>query len=82
MRRRATLFGAGLLAAGSVFVTAAPAQAACFGTTNTVIVCVDPTGSTLYEDCAVIIEPPCHPVSVPGPKVWCEPTNGPLVCDS
>lgn len=80
MKLKSTLFGVGLIAAATLG-PATPAQAACFGTTNTVILCVDPTGSTLYEDCVVIIEDPCHPVSVPGPKVWCEPTNGPLVCE-
>ena len=82
MRRKWTLLGAGLAVAGSTFAVAPPALAACVGSTNTVILCVDPTGGTLYEDCVVILEPPCKPVVVPGPVVWCEPTNGPLYCDS
>lgn len=81
MRRRATLFGAGLVVAGSTFF-AAPAQAACFGSDNTVILCVDPTGGTLYEDCIYTGGSQCTPVHVPGPVVSCKPTSGPLYCDS
>ena len=80
MRRRWALLGAGLMVAGSTLAVASPAHAACLGTTNTIIVCVDPTGGTLYEDCAVIVEPPCQPVVVPGPVVWCEGAMGPN-CD-
>jgi hypothetical protein len=80
MRRKATLFGAGLMAMGGVFAMAPPALAACVGTTGTIIVCVDPTGRTLYEDCVMVVDPPCKPVSVPGPSVWCEGAMGPN-CD-
>ena len=80
MRRKWALFGAGLAVAASTLAVAPPALAACAGTTNTVIVCVDPQGAILYEDCVVIVDPPCMPVVVRGPAVWCVETNGPLYC--
>lgn len=79
MRRRATLFGAGLLVAGSMFV-ATPAQAGplvCVGTASTAVVCVDPTGGTAYEDCIYAGPPPCTNVHVPGPVWYC---GGILAC--
>lgn len=80
MRRRATLIGAGLIGAASLFL-AAPAQAGpvvCAGTASTAVICVDPTGGTLYEDCVYAGPPPCIPVHVPGPVTSC---GGFLVCD-
>lgn len=82
MRRKATLFGAGVMAAGSLFV-AAPAQAAvpvCAGTQRTIILCVDPVGRTLYEDCIYTGSPPCTPVSVPGPTIQCGGDIGMYIC--
>lgn len=73
MRRRATLFGAGLLAAASLAL-AAPAQAqttVCAGTASTVFVCTNPTGGTAYSDCVYVVFPPCIPVTVPGPTLSC-----------
>jgi hypothetical protein len=81
MRNRASVLAVGMIAAATMVVTAPAASAACVGSENTVIMCVDPTGGTLYEDCIYAGDPPCTPVHVPGPLVWCEPTNGPLVCD-
>lgn len=73
MRKRATLFGAGLMMAGSI-LTAAPAMAqttVCVGTTSTVYVCSDPTGGTVASDCVYVGPPPCMPVTVPGPTLGC-----------
>lgn len=73
MRKRATLFGAGLMLAGSV-MAAAPAQAqttVCAGTASTVFVCTDPTGGTAYTDCVYVGPPPCTTVTVPGPTLSC-----------
>ena len=84
MRRRATLFGAGLMGAGSLFL-AAPAQAAipvCAGTQTTVVICVDPTGGTLYSDCIYAGPPPCTYVTVPGPTVQCGGDIGQYLCAS
>ena len=84
MRRRATLIGAGLMVAGSLFF-AAPASASipvCVGTAATVVVCVDPTGGTLYEDCIYAGPPPCIPVSVPGPTIQCGGNIGQYLCAS
>ena len=80
MRRRTTLFGAGLMVAGSMFL-AAPAQAGplvCAGTASTAVICVDPTGGTLYSDCVYLGPPPCTNVTVPGPVTYC---GGILYCD-
>ena len=84
MRRKATLIGAGLMMAGSLFF-AAPASASipvCVGTAATVVVCVDPTGGTLYEDCIYAGPPPCMHVVVPGPTATCGGTIGQRICDS
>lgn len=78
MRKRATLFGAGLMMAGSLFV-ASPATAqttVCAGTAGTVVVCTDPTGGTVITDCIYAGPPPCVPVTVPGPTLSC---GGPLI---
>ncbi len=79
MRSKSFLLGAGLLVAGSMAI-AAPAAASplCAGTQNTVFVCVDPTGGTLYSDCVYVVFPPCMPVTVPGPVVTC---GGILSCN-
>jgi hypothetical protein len=72
MRRRAILFGAGLLIAGSVAVAApASAQTICAGTQRTVFVCTDPLGGTVISDCVYAGPPPCTPVTVPGPTLSC-----------
>lgn len=73
MRKRATLFGAGLLVAASM-VLAGPASAqttVCAGTAGTVFVCTDPTGGTVISDCVYVGPPPCVPVTVPGPTLAC-----------
>ena len=59
------------LACAASLGQAAPAEAACYGTANTVVLCatVSPLGGTYYEDCVYVGSPPCTPVSVPGPRV-------------
>ena len=82
MRRKATLFGAGVMAAGSLFV-AAPAQAAapvCAGTQNTIVLCVDPVGRTWYEDCVYLGSSWCVVVTVPGPTIQCGGDIGERLC--
>lgn len=73
MRKRALLFGAGLMVAGNMLV-AAPAMAqttVCAGTSSTVYVCSNPTGGTVLTDCVYVGPPPCMPVTVPGPTLSC-----------
>lgn len=73
MRKRATLFGAGVLMAGTIF-TASPAMAqttVCAGTAGTVVVCTNPTGGTVTSDCVYLGPPPCMNVTVPGPTLSC-----------
>jgi hypothetical protein len=68
------------MVAGSLFA-AAPAQAGplvCAGTASTAVICVDPTGGTLYEDCVYVASTTCTPVHVPGPVTYC---GGFLYCD-
>lgn len=70
-KRLGVALGAGMLLAG---LAAAPASATvplCAGTQGTAVVCVDPTGGTLIEDCVYAGPPPCTPVTVPGPTVQC-----------
>lgn len=72
MRLRVTLLVAGLVSVGSLGIaTPAHAEEVCVGTQNTVVVCVDPTGRTLYEDCIHTGGPDCTSVIVPGPTVSC-----------
>lgn len=54
---------------GSLAVGATPAMAACVGSDNTAVVCVNPTGGTLYEDCVYLGGEECQQVTVPGPTV-------------
>jgi hypothetical protein len=63
------LLAAGVAAAATA--PAAPAAAACAGTSGTVVVCVDPTGATYYEDCVYTGGSGCTTVRVPGPTVRC-----------
>jgi hypothetical protein len=80
-RRRAATFGAGALALGGLF--AAPAQAAiplCAGTQNTIVVCVETDGGTLYEDCIYLASSTCTPVSITGPAVSCGGDIGTRLC--
>lgn len=50
----------------------APAAfAACAGTAATVVVCVNPTGGTIYSDCIYTGGSTCTPVTVPGPTLDC-----------
>ena len=82
MRRRTKLLGAGLMVAGGMFV-AAPAQAAiplCAGTQNTIVVCVETNGGTVYEDCIYLASSTCTPVSVTGPAVSCGGDIGARLC--
>lgn len=72
MRRRATLFGAGLMVAGMLALAPpASAQTICAGTQRTVFVCTDPLGGTVITDCVFVGPPPCIPVTVPGPTLSC-----------
>ncbi|HEX2057283.1 MAG TPA: hypothetical protein VHI71_02845 [Actinomycetota bacterium] len=72
MRRRAILFGAGVLAAASLALAPpAAAQTLCAGTQNTAYVCTDPLGGTIITDCVYLGPPPCTPVTVPGPTLSC-----------
>lgn len=72
MKRKAHLVAAAVMAAASV-ATAAPASAAplCVGTQSTVVQCVDPTGAKWVDDCVYLGAPPCTPVVVYGPYVYC-----------
>lgn len=82
MRLKSTLAAAALVA-GATLALSAPAQASipiCAGTQNTVVLCVDPTGGVLYEDCVYAGEPPCTPVSVPGPTIQCGGNIGQGLC--
>lgn len=84
MRLKRTLFGTALLV-GASMALAAPAQASipvCAGTQNTIVVCVDPTGGILIEDCVYVGPPPCIPVVVPGPTVQCGGNIGARLCAS
>lgn len=65
-----------LVVLGLVFASMGLAPAAfgaCAGTANTVVVCVNPTGGVLYEDCVYPWPKPpgCLPVTVPGPTLQC-----------
>ena len=66
--KRFRMFVAAAVAVGAMAVAPA-ASAACVGTTQTVLVCAEPTGRTLYEDCIYTGGSTCTPVSVPGPDV-------------
>ncbi len=69
MRRRAAAAVVGLVAAISLMGPAA-AQPLCAGDDELFFVCVDPTGSSITR-CIYAGPPPCHPVTVPVPTVWC-----------
>ena len=67
---RRILIVLGVVAAS--FGIAPAAFGACAGTANTVVICVDPTGQTLYSDCVYyVIKPGCATVTVPGPTIQC-----------
>ena len=71
MKRRAALLVTGLAAAATmVMVPPAAAQPLCFGPSSAYL-CVDPTGGDPIEECIYAGPPPCHPVSVPTPKLTC-----------
>ena len=77
MRRKTTLLGIGLAVTAVLSIgSPASAQTLCFGP-STAYVCVDPTGGTPINQCIYAGPPPCHPVSVPRPLVWC---GGDLSC--
>ena len=78
MRRRSALVVAGL-AVGATMAMAPPAaaQTLCFGPSS-MYVCVDPTGGDPIDECIYAGPPPCHPVSVPTPRIWC---GGMLSCE-
>lgn len=76
--RRTTLLAAGLATAAILAPATASASPACFGTTGTEVVCVDPLGQTVYSDCVYLGSGPCRPVHVPGPTASCE---GVFDCD-
>ncbi len=72
MTRKAMLWAGCFIAGASLAVTpSASAQPLCVGTQATVVQCVDPTGGEPIEDCIYLVIPPCHPVSVPTPYVYC-----------
>lgn len=72
MTRKAMLWVGCLIAGASLAVTpSASAQPLCVGTTGTIYQCVDPTGGTPIQDCVYVVIPPCHPVSVPTPLIYC-----------
>jgi len=66
------------IAAAAFGTTTTPANAACAGTDNTIVLCadvrpagvptVDPKGDS-YDDCIHLVNPPCQPVSIPLPTV-------------
>jgi hypothetical protein len=63
---------AGLIAGATLAVTpAASAAPLCVGTQSTFVQCVDPTGGRPIQDCIYVGPPPCIPVSVPTPYVYC-----------
>lgn len=66
------LIAVAALAAAGVATAAAPAAAVCAGTTNTIVVCSDPTGATWYSDCVYAGTDPCTQVDVPGPTLSCD----------
>ena len=72
MRRKAMFWGM-CLVTGATLGLAAPASAAplCVGTSSTVVQCVDPTGWRYVDDCVYLGSPPCTPVVVDGPYVYC-----------
>lgn len=72
MSRRRRLLAVALAAAAVSLPAAASAAPVCAGTTGTEYVCVDPVGQPLYSDCVYLGEPPCTPVTVPGPGVSCD----------
>jgi hypothetical protein len=85
MRYPARVLGAAALAAAA-FGTAAPANAACAGTANTVTTCVTVNlhgapsvnlNGDSYDDCVYVASSQCTPVSVPIPTV--EEGSGSLV---
>lgn len=71
MKRRAALVVGGLAVAATMAMAGpAAAQPLCFGPSSS-YVCVDPTGGDPIEECIYAGPPPCIPVSVPTPAVWC-----------
>lgn len=81
---RIRLLAAAALATAAVTTAAPAANAACFGTERTVLVCVNSNGlptvdtSNTYEDCAYVLPgKPCIPIEVPIPSV--QPGSGELV---
>lgn len=61
---------AAALAVGMIAVApTASADEACVGTEETVLVCAEPLGRTLFSDCVYVGGDTCMPVSVPGPDV-------------
>lgn len=79
MRLKRNLLGIGL-AVTAAFGIASPAsaQTLCFGPSTT-YVCTNPTGGTPINECIYAGPPPCYPVSVPTPVIWC---GGNLYCDT
>ena len=76
MTRSARLWAGCLIAAASLAVApVASANPLCVGTQSTVVQCVDPTGGQPIEDCIYVGPPPCIPVSVPTPYVYCTGGN-------
>ena len=67
------------VAAAALSVGAAPASAGCYGTTGTLVVCVDPTGPPLWSDCVHTGSSTCTPVDVPGPAVQCSGSLEPQI---
>ncbi len=61
---------AALAAAALAAPAATASEPACFGTEQTLVLCVDPTaGPALVDDCVYAGPPPCIPVLVNSPQV-------------
>ena len=74
---RAVLVAGAAAAALAVPASAASAEPAdpCVGTQNTLVYCVDPSGSTYYSDCVYLGGSSCTQVTVNGPYFTC---TGPM----
>lgn len=68
---------AALALAGAAAATVLPAAAAsaapvCAGTSGTLVLCVEPSGSLYYSDCVYTGGSTCSQVDVYGPYVYCD----------
>ena len=80
MKRRAALLVTGLAAAATMAMAPpAAAQTLCFGP-SAFFLCVDPTGGGSIDECIYVGPPPCKPVSVPVPRVYCGSNRPEINC--